>query len=127
MLKARPDWKNPQASSGAMPVGMIGSRSADRIRAAVRRTANAVHMTAPAEDRLSSKKSLQQGSHPHMTVWNLCLPMSVPFTPLRHRDDDRGLQPNQYQTMRSLRSRTPRTLDRSCPRLRISPVAATTL
>jgi hypothetical protein len=39
----------------------------DRIRAAVISTANAVHMTAPAEDRHNAKKPLQQGSHPHMT------------------------------------------------------------
>jgi len=38
----------------------------DRIGAAVICAANAVHMTAPAEDHHASKKPLQQGSHPHM-------------------------------------------------------------
>jgi hypothetical protein len=67
MLKARPDWENPLPSSGAMPAAMIGTQSVDRIRAAVECTANAVHMTAPAEEHHSLKKTLQQGSHPHMT------------------------------------------------------------
>ena len=53
-----------------MPTRMIGSRSVDRIRAAVKSTANAVHMSAPAEEHHPSKKTLQQGSHPHMP---LCL------------------------------------------------------
>jgi hypothetical protein len=65
MLKARPDWKNPLASSGAKPAAMIGSRSADRIRAAAIGAANAVHMSAPAEKH-HAKKPLQLGSHPHM-------------------------------------------------------------
>ena len=60
MLKARPDRKNPLLSSGAKPAGMIGSRSADRIRAAVICAANAAHMTAPAEDR-HAKKTLATG------------------------------------------------------------------
>ena len=55
MLKARPDRKNPSSSSGAKPAGMIGSRSVDRIRAAVICAANAVHMTAPAEDHHAQK------------------------------------------------------------------------
>jgi hypothetical protein len=66
MLKARPDRKNPQASSGDRPVRMIGSRSVDRIRAAVICAANAVHMTAPDRETITPKKALQQGSHPHM-------------------------------------------------------------
>ncbi|MFY9877134.1 MAG: hypothetical protein WAL20_16065 [Rhodomicrobium sp.] len=49
MLKARPDRKDPQASSGAKLATMIGSRSADRIKAAAMGAANAVHMTAPAK------------------------------------------------------------------------------
>jgi hypothetical protein len=65
MLKARPDRKNPLTSSGAKPATMIGSRSADRIRAAVICAANAVHMSAPAEKH-HTKKPLQMGSHPHM-------------------------------------------------------------
>ena len=60
MLKARPDRKNPLASSGAMPATMIGSRSADRIRAAVICAANAVHMSAPAEKQ-HAKKTLATG------------------------------------------------------------------
>ena len=60
MLKARPDRKNPLASSGAMPATMIGSRSADRIRAAVICAANAVHMSAPAEKH-HAKKTLANG------------------------------------------------------------------
>jgi hypothetical protein len=67
MLKARPDRKNPRLSSGERLAGMIGSRSVDRIRAAVIGAANAVHMTAPAEKRHASRKPLQHGSHPHMT------------------------------------------------------------
>ena len=51
-----------------MPTRMIGSRSVDRIRAAVKSTANAVHMSAPAEEHHPSKKTLQQGSHPHMPL-----------------------------------------------------------
>ena len=51
-----------------MPTRMIGSRSVDRIRAAVKSTANAVHMSAPAEEHRPSKKTLQQGSHPHMPL-----------------------------------------------------------
>jgi hypothetical protein len=43
------------------------SRSVDRIGAAVICAANAVHMTAPAEDH-HAKKLLQQGNHPHMTA-----------------------------------------------------------
>jgi hypothetical protein len=44
---------------------MIGSRSVDRIRAAVICAANAVHMSAPAEKH-HARKLLQLGSHPHM-------------------------------------------------------------
>ena len=66
MLKARPDRKNPLSSSGAKPAGMIGSRSADRIRAAAIGAANAVHMSAPAEKHHACRKPLQLGSHPHM-------------------------------------------------------------
>jgi hypothetical protein len=65
MLKARPDRKNPKASSGAKLATMIGSRSADRIRAAAICAANAAHMTAPART-ITLKKPLQRGSHPHM-------------------------------------------------------------
>ena len=68
MLKARPDRKNPPPSSDEMSAAMIGSRSVDRIRAAVKSTANAVHMSAPAEEHHPSKKTLQQGSHPHMPL-----------------------------------------------------------
>jgi len=32
MLKARPDWENPQLASGEKPAGMIGTRSVDRIK-----------------------------------------------------------------------------------------------
>jgi len=60
MLKARPDRKNPLASSGAMPATMIGSRSADRIKAAVICAANAVHMSAPAEKH-HAEKTLANG------------------------------------------------------------------
>ena len=66
MLKARPDRKNPKASSGAKPATMIGSRSADRIRAAAIGAANAVYMSAPAEKHHACRKPLQLGSHPHM-------------------------------------------------------------
>jgi hypothetical protein len=64
---ARPGRQNPQPSLHARCAAMIGSRSADRIKAAVMRTAETGHMTAPAE-RGHPKKSLQQGSHPHMTA-----------------------------------------------------------
>ncbi len=63
MLKARPGRQNPQPSSDEMSAGMIGSRPADRIKAAVMRTANAVHMTAPVMMH-HAKKLLQQGSDP---------------------------------------------------------------
>ncbi len=65
MLKARPGRQNPLPSSDAMSAGMIGSRSADRIKAAVMCTAETGHMTAPAMRR-HAKKLLQLGSHPHM-------------------------------------------------------------
>ena len=65
MLKAWPDRKNPPLSSDPKTAGMIGNRFADRIKATVK-DRNAEHMTAPAR-RHHAKKSLHQGSHPHMT------------------------------------------------------------
>jgi hypothetical protein len=67
MLKARPDRKNPQLSSGAKPAGMIGSRSVDRIKGSgqVRRKRR-THDRTPAKI-ITPKKHLRPGSHPHMT------------------------------------------------------------
>ena len=61
MLKARPDWQNPPLSSEDNSAGMIGSRSMDRIKAAVMRTAETGHMTAPAATRHYPKKTLATG------------------------------------------------------------------
>ena len=69
MLKARPDRKNPSSSSGAKPAGMIGSRSVDRIRAAVICAANAVHMTAPAEDHHAQKTLATGEPSTHDEAW----------------------------------------------------------
>jgi hypothetical protein len=44
-----------------MSAAMIGSQSVDRIRAAVKRTANAVHMTTPAENHHNPKITLATG------------------------------------------------------------------
>jgi len=65
---ARPDRKNPQASSGEKPVGMIGSRSVDRIRGSghVRRKRRTHDRTRPKT--ITPKKHLRPGSHPHMTL-----------------------------------------------------------
>jgi hypothetical protein len=67
MLKARPDRKNPSSSSGAKPAGMIGSRSVDRIKGSghVRRKRRTHDRTQPKT--ITLKKTLQRGSHPHMT------------------------------------------------------------
>ena len=76
MFEARPDRNNPQASSGARPARMIGSRSVDRIRAAVICAANAVHMSAPAEKH-HAKKTLATGepsTHEVRSLRCLCLP-----------------------------------------------------
>jgi hypothetical protein len=67
MLKARPNRQNPPLSSNGKSAGMIGSRFADRIKAAAMCTAETGHMTAPAM-RNHAKKLLQHGSHPHMTL-----------------------------------------------------------
>jgi hypothetical protein len=61
MLKARPDWENPLPSLGEKPAAMIGTRSVDRIKAAVMSAANAVHMTTPAENHHNPKITLAAG------------------------------------------------------------------
>jgi hypothetical protein len=67
MLKARPGRQNPLLSPGEKPVGVIGSRSVDRIKGSghVRRKSRTHDRTPPRSSRL--KKRLRPGSHPHMT------------------------------------------------------------
>src|SRR5271166_6365449 len=68
MLKA---WPEPEK-----PAAVIGRNVRRDDREPVRgshqgsgqSTANAVHMTTPAEEHHPLRKPLQQGSHPHMTA-----------------------------------------------------------
>ena len=60
MPKARPDRQNPLPALDEMSAATIGSQFVDRIRAAVRCAANAVHMAPPAE-RYRNRKILATG------------------------------------------------------------------
>jgi hypothetical protein len=63
------DWDNAIMGRGLEPVELIGTRSADRIRASghARRVEHAGHMSAPDRAAFSIKFPLRGGSRPHMT------------------------------------------------------------
>jgi len=57
---------------GSEPAELIGTRSADRIRASghARRVEQAGHMSAPDRADLSERNPLRDGGRPHMTPLN---------------------------------------------------------
>jgi hypothetical protein len=66
------DGDNPITGRGPEPAELIGTRSADRIRASghARRVEQAGHMAAPDREAVSIKFPLRGGGRPHMTPLN---------------------------------------------------------